>query len=225
VLRTDSFEADAWPGLAERLARIPDVEEIVEEEMQELAGTETPQGILLVAEEPRPDVAPIWSDARARVVVLDGLQDPGNVGTLIRVAAAFDCSAVVALEGTSDPWSPKALRAAAGTTFRLPVLQEAWSVVRERLDGWSGALLLADAGGKPVGSVTGSEPWALVLGAEGSGCRPDVRARADATVSVPMPGGVESLNVGVAGALLLYELTRDRGVESAAPAIPRRSST
>lgn len=213
VLRTEGFRPESWPSLTERLARLGDVEEVTEEEMREVAGTETPQGILLVAEEPRPDPASIWSDATARLVILDGVQDPGNVGTLVRVAAAFDCSAVIALEGTADPWSPKALRAAAGTTFRIPVFRESWSGVGARLEGWPGAVLRADAGGEPVGSRVAPEPWALVLGGEGGGCRVEVVDRADVTVSVPMPGGVESLNVGVAGALLLYDLTRGATAE------------
>lgn len=225
VLLAEGFQAEAWPTLAERLARLPDVEEISEEEMREAAGTETPQGVLLVAAEPRPDTAPIWSDARARLVILDGVQDPGNVGTLVRVAAAFQCSAVLALDGTADPWSPKALRSAAGTTFRLPVFRDSWPEVRARLESWPGRLLRADADGEPVCSLAGSEPWALVLGAEGAGCRPEVRDRADVVVSVPMPGGVESLNVGVAGALLLYDLTRDPAEGGVPRSIPPQVST
>lgn len=211
VLRTPSFATMTPPGLAERLARIPDVEEIADEEMRELAGTETPQGLLLVAEEPRPRPDSIWADPGARIVILDGVQDPGNVGTLVRVAAAFGCSAVVALDGTADVWGPKALRASAGTAFRIPVVREAWSVVCDRLDAWSGMLLRADAEGEGADGVAVPAPWALALGGEGGGCRSELRVRADRTVAIPMPGGVESLNVGIAGALLLYELTRNRG--------------
>jgi len=174
-----------------------------------VAGTEAPQGILMVAEEPRLDPAPIWADQECRMVILDGVQDPGNVGTLVRVSAAFGCSALIALEGTADVWSPKALRASAGTAFRMPVLRESWARVRDRLDGWPGTLLLADPMGRPVDAIAVTRPWALVLGGEGGGCRPEVRDQAHLALSIPMPGGVESLNVGMAGALLLYDLTRD----------------
>ncbi|HSG49818.1 MAG TPA: TrmH family RNA methyltransferase, partial [Longimicrobiales bacterium] len=82
-------------------------------EMGEVAGTETPQGVLLVAEEPKVHPETLWEAAAPRVLILDGVQDPGNVGTLVRVAAAFACTGVVALDGTSDLWSARAVRAAA----------------------------------------------------------------------------------------------------------------
>jgi TrmH family RNA methyltransferase len=209
VLLTREFRAAGWPGLELRLEGVSDVQEIREDEMYEVAGTETPQGVLLVADEPEIDRAAVWAPGASRVLILDGVQDPGNVGTLIRVAAAFGCSAVVALDGTADPWSAKALRAAAGTSFRLPVLRQRWDDVRVSLDLWGGGLLVADAGGRPVAGGRPPGAWALALGGEGDGCRPELTARADTVVSVPMPGGVESLNVAIAGGILLYELTRN----------------
>lgn len=204
---------EAWTsGLQEAVAaaRVP-VEDVTDEEMARVAGTETPQGVLLVAAEPAFDPAVHLSGPGGRILVLDGVRDPGNVGTLIRVAAAFACSAVVALDGTADPWGARAVRAAAGTTFRVPVLQIRW----EEAEGWvAGAaagrpLLVADAAGQPVATLSRERrAWTLALGGEASGCRPAVRSAAARVVSVPMPGGVESLNVGVAGAILLYELTR-----------------
>lgn len=210
VLLTDEARASASPALAEGLSRVPDVTVVTEEEIRSVSATETPQGLIVVAEEPRPDPAGLWADEEARIVLLDGIQDPGNVGTLVRVSAAFGCTAVVALDGTADVWSPKALRASAGTAFRIPVLHRAWGDVAPLLEGWSGRLLRADAGGRAVDRSVSAPPWALALGGEGGGCRPEIEARADRTVAIPMPGGVESLNVGVAGALLLYELTRER---------------
>jgi TrmH family RNA methyltransferase len=186
-------------------------ETISDAEMMALAGTETPQGVLAVFEEPAVSVAAIWGGDTPRVLVLDGIQDPGNAGTLVRVAAAFRCTGVVALEGTTDLWGTRAVRASVGTTFRLPVVHCPWSVVASELLVRSVSLLVADAGGSPVGAEALGTGWALAVGGEGSGCREAVRARADAVVSVPMPGGVESLNVGVAGAILLYELTREKG--------------
>lgn len=213
VLRTADAPAATFGELAERLHEVSDVQEVTEDEMRLVSGTDTPQGVILVAEEPRADPREVWSDAGARILLLDGVQDPGNVGTLVRVSAAFGCSAVVALEGTADLWSAKALRASAGTAFRIPLLHESWGAVGPRLEDWPGRLLCADAAGPPVDEVAVPAPWALAMGAEGAGCREEVRDRADATVSISMPGGVESLNVGIAGALLLYELTRgtDRG--------------
>lgn len=189
------------------------VDEVSDAEMALVAGTETPQGVLLVAAEPTFEPADHLAGPGGRILLLDGVQDPGNVGTLIRVAAAFACSAVVALDGTADPWSPRAVRAGVGTAFRLPLLQLPWSEAEGWVSGATAAgrpLLVADACGAFVRTrATGAAGWALAVGSEAAGCRPAVRSAADGVVSVPMPGGVESLNVGVAGAILLYELTRD----------------
>lgn len=180
--------------------------EIVEVEDQDfdiLAATETGQGVLMVATEPA-DASPGVAGAR-RLLVLDAIQDPGNVGTLIRTAAALGADAVVALDGTADPWSAKALRSAAGAAFRIPIARMSWEAFAEV---WSGAVLVADAGGDAVeaGISTSTGPWALALGSEGHGPRPELMARADRVLSIPLAAGVESLNAGVAGAILLYAL-------------------
>jgi TrmH family RNA methyltransferase len=188
---------------------VADVQEVTEHEMGAVAGTDTPQGVLLVAEEPRFETAAVFQESEARVLLLDGVQDPGNVGTLVRAAAAFACTAVIALDGTAEVWSAKALRAAAGTAFRIPVLHRGWEEVGASLDASGLPLLRADAAGMPVAAAPVTSAWALAVGGEGGGCRPAVADRADRTVAIPMPGGIDSLNVGVAGAILLYELTRE----------------
>lgn len=202
----------AGPELYQLLGRVcPDLQTVTPDEMREAAGTDTPQGLLVVVAEPRVTPSSIWGADPRRILLLDGIQDPGNVGTLIRVAAAFACSGVVALDGTADVWSPRAVRAAAGTTFRLPVLHQSWADVRGVLDRGGTPLLYADAGGRDVAELaSGPEEWVLAVGNEGEGCRPELRSLARSAVSIPMPGGVESLNVGTAGAVLLYELTRTR---------------
>ena len=222
ALWTREARAAFGPALSARLDAAGEGEEITEEELRSVSATEAPQGLIVVVDEPRPDPSEPWTGAGARIVILDGVQDPGNVGTLIRVSAAFACTAVVVLDGTADPWSPKALRASAGTAFRIPVVRQAWWEIEARLDEWPGRLFRGDASGRPVHGEAVSPPWALALGGEGAGCRPELRRRADLTVAVPMPGGVESLNVGVAGALLLYDLTRnDSGATAAHKEIPR----
>lgn len=209
VLRVPDAAASAHGELEAHLKGVHDVQEVTREEMRALSGTEAPQGLILVAEEPSADPEEVWARVDARIVLLDGVQDPGNVGTLVRVSAAFGCTGVIALDGTADPWSPKALRASAGTAFRIPLLREPWTDTSRRLEGWPGLLFRADAGGRAVDGVSAPTPWALALGGEGDGCRRELSERADGTLSIPMPGGVESLNVGIAGALLLYELTRE----------------
>jgi TrmH family RNA methyltransferase len=201
---------DVDPGLAERLSLITEVVRVSDAEMVPLADTEAPQGVLIVAAEP--DDA--WFDGigpEARLLILDGLQDPGNVGTLARSAAAFALDGVVLLDGTADAWSPKSIRASAGALFSCPVAQRAEAEAVVRIEGAGLPLLVAEAGGDPVSRVPGHDGWALVVGSEGRGVRDAIRARAARGVGIPMPGGTESLNAGVAGSILLYELTRSDG--------------
>jgi TrmH family RNA methyltransferase len=132
----------------------------------------------------------------------------------VRCAAAFALDGVVALDGTVDPWNPKAVRAAAGTSFRLPVLTVPWPRLDDALVEAGLALLVADAAGTDAALVTPARGWALAVGSEAHGARRELREVADTTVAVPMPGGTESLNAGVAGGLLLYALTRAGGPRS-----------
>ena len=130
------------------------------------------------------------------------------MGTLIRAAAAFGVAGVIALDGTADPYSTKAVRAAADTVFRTRVLMASWDEIESNLRA-RGPLLIADMDGNDVASLTPQGEWSLVVGSEGAGPRASVREAAAGAVGVPMPGGAESLNAGVAGAILLYVLTRD----------------
>jgi TrmH family RNA methyltransferase len=188
-----------------------EVIEVGDEEIAALASTEAPQGLLVVAREPRAALESVVR-AGATVLVLDAIQDPGNVGTLVRSAVAFGFDGVVALDGTSDPWGAKSVRASAGTAFAIPV-------VRARVEELLAAIELADlpivvasAGGRPVRSGRsgegGDRGLALVLGNEGSGVRDEIGRGADETVAVVMRGSVESLNVAIAGSILMHELTR-----------------
>lgn len=189
----------------------PVVREVSDAELRELADTTTTQGVLVVAETPRVRLEAVSPRGTSVVLVVDGVQDPGNLGTLVRSAAAFDCEAVLCLPGTVDPWNPKVVRASAGAVVRLPVVQASLAGLDEWLGRHGYLMAAADAAGAPLGAGAPPERVALVMGNEGSGVTAAVAARCDRKVSIPMPGGTESLNVAVAGAILLYELTRGRG--------------
>jgi RNA methyltransferase, TrmH family len=181
-----------------------------------LADTETPQGILAVVEEPRATMEaldPALDPARitAPILVLDRVQDPGNVGTLLRAAAGFGAPGVVVLDGTVDPWNPKVVRASAGEAFRLPVVRTDWPA----FDRWrrerNVLLRVADAGGLdvrrfPVATADASRPHALLIANEGAGPRPEALAAADTILALPLAPGVESLNAAMAGSVLLWAL-------------------
>jgi TrmH family RNA methyltransferase len=134
-----------------------------------------------------------------RALALWRVADPGNVGTLIRAADAFG-AAVHLSAGCADPTGPKALRASMGSVFRVPT---------GRFDDAPGRrIALVAHGGTPLGDLDRSEPLTFVLGAEREGLPGDIAAGCDATASIPLEPGAESLNVAVAGAIALYELRR-----------------
>jgi TrmH family RNA methyltransferase len=148
----------------------------------------------------------------ALVAVLDGVQDPGNVGAIVRAAAAFGASGVIALDGSANPFGWKALRGAMGGTFRLPTAaggSYAEAVAAARRGGVR-VIAAAPRGGTPLTALDLRGPVALVLGGEGAGLPPEVLHAVDDTVTIPMHRPVESLNVAIAAALLLYEAARQR---------------
>ena len=208
-----AFEAGARsPAVAQALDRLveggADMAEVPSANFLELAQTDTPQGLLAVAREPRAADPP--ARLGSRVLVFDRLQDPGNVGTLVRAAAGLGVERVLALDGTADPWSAKAVRASAGLAFRLPPWALDWEEAREWIEGSGLPIVVADAGGEDVRQWLARSPlgpgFALVLGNEAAGPRPEVLSAARTKLAVPLALGVESLNVGAAGAVLLWAL-------------------
>jgi TrmH family RNA methyltransferase len=184
------------------------VQETGERELAALADTETPQGILAVAPIPAATLDDLPVDADPSVVlVLDAVQDPGNFGTLVRTAEALGAAGVVALPGTVDPWNPKSVRAAMGSSFRLPIVPAGWDVLAPWLAAREFATFAAAAGGEPLPQPRPARA-ALVLGNEGAGVSDQTRARAERVVGIPLRGRAESLNVAAAGAILMHELLR-----------------
>ena len=193
------------------------VEEIGARTFAQLADTETPQGIIAVIEPRRWAAAEFAPRPGAVALVIDGVQDPGNVGTLIRTAHALGAAGTVVLRGTADPTSPKALRAAMGATFRHPVvpLDDAGFIAWARK--LTVTLWAAAADGVPLHRAMAKEdvgrgdgPIAVIVGNEGAGIRPQLNAVAAQRVAIPLAQGAESLNVAVAAGILLYEVTRGR---------------
>ncbi|HKJ93446.1 MAG TPA: RNA methyltransferase [Longimicrobiales bacterium] len=191
--------------LAQALAG-PGLRQVSHGRLADLADTETPQGVLVAAPIPQVDLEGMHAE-RGVVLVLDGVQDPGNVGTLLRTAAAFGVALVAALPGTADPWNPKVVRAAAGACFHVPVAQPEADALVAWLRGRGFRLLGADMAGVPVESVAVPDRTALVLGNEGAGLSAGMAAALDTRVAVPI-SGAESLNVAVAAGILLYLVTR-----------------
>ncbi|ADU50946.1 tRNA/rRNA methyltransferase (SpoU) [Thermaerobacter marianensis DSM 12885] len=190
--------------------------EVTDRLLEAVAMTETPQGIVaeVAVDEPAP-VGPAWwrqvAEGRLPLALLpDGVQDPGNLGTLVRAAAGLGAAGAVLVPGTVDPFHPRAVRASAGACLRLPMA---------RADSAAGAAESARAAGlavwvaeaeaaTPCWAVDWRRPCLLVVGNEGAGVSPEVQRYATGRVAIPLAGGIGSLNVAMAGCILLYEAAR-----------------
>jgi TrmH family RNA methyltransferase len=183
--------------------------EVDERELRAVSDVVTPQGVLAVALREMPPPLP----REGLVVMLDAVQDPGNVGTLLRAADAFGAAAVLAARGTADVTSPKVLRAAMGSAFHLPVIRTGPSGEIAAGLASAGFVVLAATldGEDPLALESLPERALLVLGNEARGVHPAVLRCAHRRVTIPISGDAESLNVAMAGAILLSDLNRLRG--------------
>jgi TrmH family RNA methyltransferase len=188
------------------------LEEVTDSDLDALADTEHPQGVLAVIEPRRWTLDDIRVVPGVTVLVLDGVQDPGNVGTMLRTALGFGATGVVALKGTADLTNPKVIRAGMGASFRLPSVAAAPDVFVAWAHLQRAQIWVADAGGENVDQLSRRSaerpPVALVVGNEGAGASPQLRMAADRRIAIPLAPGVESLNAAVAAGILLYEVTR-----------------
>lgn len=219
VLCADSLAAEergravlrALAATGARTVRVPDAL------LERLADTVTPQGLLAAFRIPRArledlSLAPAPGAPAAPLLVADGLQDPGNLGTLLRSAHAFGSAGAVVTGAAADPWAPKVVRAAMGSLFRLPVAVEPDNgAVADWLRRHGVRVLTADPRGALLPwEVDWTGPVAVVIGSEARGPSPELDRLAAVRVRIPMPGGTESLNAAIAGSLLLYEALRRR---------------
>jgi TrmH family RNA methyltransferase len=192
-------------GFAERGVA---VESVSEQVMRTASDTQTPQGLLVVLALqylPQPDEPDF-------IFIPDGVRDPGNLGSMLRSAVAAGVSLVCLPTGTTDVFSPKVVRAGMGAHFHLPMVIGSWEEIAGLL-GDSGAKIYLAAAGEGVSYLKAdfSGKIALVVGGEAAGVGELARTLAQETVHIPMPGGMESLNVAAAAAILMFEVLRQRG--------------
>ena len=182
--------------------------------MERLADTESPQGIFVSARIPAPR-PPRWPEA-GLVVALEGVQDPGNLGTLLRSSWAASVDVLLLGEGCADPFSPKALRSGAGAQLRLNLSFPGPGMASQlREMGASGIQTVATlpAAKAVQSSLDFRKPTCLVLGAEGRGLSRGLVEACSRTLRLDYPGKVESLNVAVTGSVLLFEILRQRAAK------------
>lgn len=184
------------------------VERVDHREFASAADTESPQGILAVAEVPARSFDDLAQRDQLRLLVLDAVQDPGNVGTIVRTAAALGADATVALPGTVDLWNAKVVRSGMGAHFHHLCLSGTWDDLDAFRRDHPFEIWAADAGGERASGGAAPRRVALVVGNEGGGLSPASRERATRVVSIPVTAPIESLNVAVAAGILLHELSR-----------------
>ncbi|MHC4859702.1 MAG: TrmH family RNA methyltransferase, partial [Planctomycetota bacterium] len=211
ILVTEAFSATGEGAALVGRAGGAAVTRIAERDLRRVADTRTPQGVLAVLARREGDRAALEGDGV--FLALDGVADPGNVGTLVRSADAFGARAVLAGPGSADFENGKVLRAAMGSTFHLPLLTVADlpdALARMRAGGATVLATVLD--GEDLYEVPGGSPRVcVVMGNEVRGVSPEVRATTDREITVPCPGRAESLNVAMAGAIVLSRLARVTG--------------
>ena len=197
VILADGVEAQVPEGV--RVVRVP------EEIMEYISPMEAPQGALFLGRLPeRAEFVP-----QKGMLILDGVQDPGNIGTILRTADAMDVP-VVLLDGCADPWSWKVIRSTMGAVFRVPVVQASWEEVLEKCRESGipiGVTALSDRA-VDIRSANLSQ-MALVIGSEGRGVRKEVLENADQELIIPMNPHCESLNAAIAAAIVMWEIRRN----------------
>jgi RNA methyltransferase, TrmH family len=196
---------------------IPDSTEILALPPQVFASavnTESPQGIAALVHPPAFTLDHVLDGPRPLLLIAAGVQDPGNLGTIIRSAEAFEATGYVTLPGTVSPDNQKTLRASAGSIFRLPGITICEDHLFHELEQRKIRTLAAVASqGDSLAQHDLTRPAALIIGNEGSGIPEEIIRRADARVTIPLPGPVESLNAAIAASILLYEAARQRSKE------------
>ncbi len=185
-----------------------DVEMISTGLMESLSETETPQGLLAVLEFQQLPIA----NPLDFVIIPDQIRDPGNLGTLLRSAAATGVQAVLIPPETTDAFAPKVVRSAMGAHFRLPVHLMMWEEIEQICRSANLQMYIADMDGVSCWDMDLRHPLALIVGSEAQGASEEALKLASQQISIPMAGNVESLNAGVAGSVLMFEVMRQRSV-------------
>lgn len=195
------------PGVSMPLIQGPRMAEVPEDVMASISPSKSPQGALFVSK--LPDAAPPEKLTGRRWLVLDGLQDPGNVGTIWRTADAFGADGLILVNRCADPFSPKTVRSTMGACFRLPV----YETELENLPGLlerSGLPLYAAAVRRDTEDIktVRLDRCAVVIGSEGNGVCPELLSLSQKTIQIPMRERCESLNAAAAAAVILWEMSK-----------------
>ena len=212
VALVDREQLDRSPrgvAISAALRSMPGIEllRVSERVLASVTETVAPQGIVAVFTQPEPSASPMFGPL---ALVLDGIRDPGNLGTILRAAEASGIVGGALLIGCADVWAPKVVRSGMGAHFRLPLLPDVDLSTARRLLGDRAIWLAEMSGGRAYDEVDWTRDCALVMGGEAAGASDEAERAATGVVSIPMAGGAESLNVAMATSIIVFEAARQR---------------
>lgn len=195
--------------------RIKDLENIIyvpNNIFKEISDTENPQGIMAIAKLQYNTMEQLKHRDKLSLLFLDGLQDPGNMGTIIRTADAFNIDGVIITPGSVDPYNPKVVRATMGSIFRVPLYYSTHGVTELSNIKSMGVNIYSTAleGSIPISEADFKESFVLIIGNESKGVGEELFSLSDMLIKIPMPGKAESLNAGVAASIIMYEVMKQR---------------
>lgn len=214
-----SHRLESEPRARELVARVSPAGtrcEIVRDEvLRSVSDVETSPGIIALASRPKWSVADVLGAPLPLVLIVEGIRDPGNMGTILRSAEAFGATGLVVLKGTTDPFAPKVIRASMGSAVRLPLIEKIALADAVMLVRQAGLTLLATSAraSRLLTEENLARPLALLIGNEATGLSEAALQAADSAVRIPLVGPVESLNAASAATIFLYEATRQRGFQ------------
>lgn len=209
IYMSETFYNTVLPELSKKQAtgRYEEKTELVKDSVfDSISGTVSPQGILCVVRKPQHSLDDILSASKGKYLVLENIQDPGNLGTMVRTAEAAGVSGIIMSSDTADIFNPKVTRATMGSIFRVPFVycEDFCGAVRSLAKAGIEVFAAYLHGGRPYGEVTFPERYAIMIGNEGNGLTDDAVNAASQRVFIPMQGQIESLNAAIAAAVLMF---------------------
>lgn len=185
---------------------------ISENLFKEISDTENPQGIVSIAKFRIPDLSQIFNRENPALLFLDGVQDPGNMGTIIRTCDAFNLDGIIIGPGSVDPYNPKVVRATMGSIFRVPlyISNDSLKTIDDLSQGGLNIFSTSLEGSIPSYDIDYKEGFVLVIGNESNGVQDSIIKKSDKLIRIPMPGSAESLNAGVAASIIMYEAMKSK---------------
>ncbi|WMM23647.1 RNA methyltransferase [Tissierella sp. MB52-C2] len=213
IIYTDQlFKTKDGEDFYQKIRSLENIVYVPDNIFKEISDTENPQGILGIAMYKYNGVEEIFKIETPFLLFLDGIQDPGNMGTIIRTADAFNISGVIITEGCVDPYNPKVVRATMGSIFRVPLyytskaMEDLMKLKKENIKIYSTSL----DGSIPIYDADFKEGFILSIGNESKGVSEETFSLSDKLIKIPMPGMAESLNAGVAASIIMYEAMKQR---------------